>query len=259
MLNQTEIRRLLGLDFATRFKPLAITSLTNRGWAKKQLDRIDVPLSTISSGAIQSDTNALTLPTVIRNASKKVEYKMDAVTKSATNKVNSKVRTGITATASAKTMAKTKAKIKAHEVFASKKTLKIPEPVFSEPKATAPINIQDADYTIKEDYPHTYGFIDSVKNWLKINKKKNHAEIVHNSGTHIKIDEKGNVTMHIVGSFKQIIEKDYSLEVKGNFDHIVGKDEYHHIGGKLDEVFDGNHTTDVGGPRQENASTIGHN
>lgn len=259
MLNQNIIKDLLKLDFNTRFRPIMTTKLMDRGWETKQLDRVDVPFTTLSLGAIRKNTDDLTIPSIMRKASKKVEYKMDAVTKSATNKVNSKVRTGLTAVASAKSLAKTKAKTKAHEVFNSKKTLKVPEPIFSEPTTTSPVNIQDADYTIKEDYPDTYGFIDSVKNWLKINKKKNHAEIVHNSGTHIKIDEKGNVTMHIVGSLKQIIEKDYSLEVKGNFDHIVGKDKYHHVGGKVDDLIDGDHTTDVGGIRKENASAIHHN
>lgn len=259
MLNQNTIKDLLGLDFRTRFRPIMTTKLINRGWATKQIDKVDVPLTTLSLGAIRKNTDDLTVPSLMRTASKKVEYKMNAVTKSAINKVNSKVRTGLTSVASAKSLAKTKAKTKAHEVFNSKKTLNIPEPIFSEPKATSPVDIQNADYTIKEDYPDTYGFIDSVKNWLKINKKKNHAEIVHNSGTHIKIDEKGNVTMHVVGSLKQVIEKDYSLEVKGNFDQIIGKDKYHHVGGNLDDLINGNHNTDVGGSRQENASTIGHN
>lgn len=38
-----------------------------------------------------------------------------------------------------------------------------------------------------EDYPNTYGFLDSQNNYMRINKTKNIIEFGHNSGTNIKI------------------------------------------------------------------------
>ena len=162
-----------------------------------------------------------------------------------------------------------------HEIFNAKSAIPIEEPIFSEPKFTSPVDIQDANYTVKEDYPQSYGFIDTVKNWFKVNKELKHAEFVHSSKSHIKIDKDGNVTLYVTGNMKHIIEGDYSLEVKGNHDFLVKGDKYEHVSGKLVEAYDsskdetvgsnvietygGNHDTNVSGNRNEKAATIHHN
>ena len=101
-----------------------------------------------------------------------------------------------------------------------------PEPKFSGAVFTSPIDQQDANYTVNEDYPETYGFIDKVKNWFKINQKKKYAEFVHSSGSALKIDQFGNVTIHIKGNLKFIIEGDLSESIHGNEDHIVDKNSH---------------------------------
>lgn len=161
------------------------------------------------------------------------------------------------------------------ELFNAEVSVSIVEPELSESKFTAPVDIQDADYTVIEDYPATYGYIDIIKNWLKINQDTHHVEMVHASKTQIKIDKEGNVLLYITGNLKQIIEGDYSLEVKGNhdvrvtgkkYDHVVGdlvenydseKEEV--VGGNVTETYGGNHNTTVSGDRIEVAATIHHN
>lgn len=147
----------------------------------------------------------------------------------------------------------------AHEVQNARKSISTKEPVASGAKFTKPVNIQDANYTTKEDYPETYGFIDSVKNWFKINKRKGHAEFVHQSATQIKVDKRGNVTMYITGSLKQIIKGDYYLEVGGSMDAIVKGKKHESVKGEVDEKFGATHTTNVSGVRREKASQIHHN
>jgi len=103
------------------------------------------------------------------------------------------------------------------------------EQLISEHKFTNPVNLQDANYSVTEDYPNTYGFIDTVKNWFKINKKKGFAEFVHQSGSYFKIDKNGNASFYISGSLKQIVEKDYTIEVRNNMDTLVKKSNYTHV------------------------------
>lgn len=135
----------------------------------------------------------------------------------------------------------------AYTVFNAKNSLSIPEPIFSGAKVTSPIDIQAADYSTKEDYPNTSGFIDSVKNWWKTNKTKKHSELVLASGNHIKTDKDGNVTMYVKGSFKHIIEGDYSLQINGNHDLIIGGNTYRKVGGNLEDSTGGTYTHGAGG------------
>lgn len=146
-----------------------------------------------------------------------------------------------------------------HEVFNSEASVSTPEPIFSEAKFTKPVDIQDSNYSLKEDYPLSYGFIDPVMNWFKINKKRKHAEFVHASGTQIKIDKDGNVTIFTKGSIKQVVTKDYSLEVGGSMDMLIKGSLYTHTSKDYVEMIDGNHNTTIGGVRKESASAIHHN
>jgi len=103
------------------------------------------------------------------------------------------------------------------------------EPIFVEPNVTSPVDIQDADYSIVEDQPETYGAIDRVLNWWKINKKRKHAEFVHSSGTLLKVDKSGNITVHAVGNSKVVFEGDVSESISGSKDYIISGKLYEHI------------------------------
>jgi len=127
------------------------------------------------------------------------------------------------------TVTKEKAMAEGYNTQDAKESFKRNEPVFVEPNVTTPVDIQDADYSIVEDQPHTYGAIDRVLNWWKVNQKKKHAEFVHSSGTLLKIDQFGNITVHTVGNAKIIFEGDVSESISGNKDYIISGKLYEHI------------------------------
>ena len=145
-----------------------------------------------------------------------------------------------------------------HEVYNAKSSITIPDMPPSSQMFTSTTSLDAVNYTINEDYPETFGWIDYVKNWIKINKKKRKAELVMSSGTHIKTDADGNVTIYTKGNLRQIVDGDYLLDVKGNSDLIINGKSYHSVGGQLMEKYGSNHTTKVGGIRKETATIIFH-
>ena len=128
------------------------------------------------------------------------------------------------------------------------------EPIFIEPVLTNPTDIQDADYSIVEDQPETYGAVDRVLNWWKINKKRKHAEFVHASGTLLKINEAGDLTVHAIGSAKIVFESDVSESISGNKDFIISGGLYEHIVKDVIKQLDANFNFNVG---QETNMTSG--
>lgn len=125
-----------------------------------------------------------------------------------------------------------------HEAFNATNSVSLPEPVLSEVKFTQPVDQPPCDYSLEEDYPNSYGKIDKSNSWFKVNTLQNSMELVHNSGTRIRVDRAGNVTEYIKGSKKTIIEGDYSLEVRGSQDLIIHKDYYHHVRGAAEVLCD---------------------
>jgi len=121
------------------------------------------------------------------------------------------------------------------------------EPIFVEPNVTSPVDIQDADYSIVEDQPETYGAIDRVLNWWKINKKRKHAEFVHSSGTLLKINKTGDLTVDAIGSAKIVFEGDVSESIAGNKDFILSGKLYEHIIDDVLKQLDANFTMNTGG------------
>ncbi|BCG50068.1 hypothetical protein [Ralstonia phage RP13] len=80
-----------------------------------------------------------------------------------------------------------------------------------------------ASNALSEDYPNTRGQTDDAQNWFKINKTTGYTEFVHNSGCSLKIDKSGNVSIHIVGDLKWIVQNDMLLNVLKNADlHAIG-------------------------------------
>lgn len=152
-----------------------------------------------------------------------------------------------------------KAITEAHTVFNAKSSINLTEPPTPNTMFTSPVNIANSDYSTKDDHPNSYGYIDSIKNWFKINQKTRQAEFVHSSGCQLKIDKDGNVTMYITGNLKQVVDGDYTLHVRGGFDSSIGKGFFNKVGGDVVEQFGGAHNTTVAGVRTEKASLIHHN
>jgi len=119
-----------------------------------------------------------------------------------------------------------------------KQVFNVPD-VIVKPKASSPKSQKPANYSIIEDYPESYGFIDSVKNFFKINKKTKDTIFHHSSGSIIRLDKDGNVTIEAKGNVKQVIDKDYFLQVRGNMEVQVD--------GNYTETIKGNYTGTVNG------------
>jgi hypothetical protein len=132
------------------------------------------------------------------------------------------------------------------------------EPIVS-PKVSSNFNIDDSHYSLLEDYPNSYGFRDFNGNYFKVNLTKNQIDFVHNSGTLIKIDKNGNVTLNIAGSLKHIVNGDYILKVNGNLEQQIGGQLYITSGGDKTEVIGGNNIRKAGGSDITKASGILHN
>lgn len=88
-----------------------------------------------------------------------------------------------------------------------------PEPT-AETDVSSPTDLPDADNSLSSDYPATYGMTDEVGNFYKINRVTGDVQFVHQSGTCVKIDKQGNVTIHATGSAKLIAGKDMAIQAK---------------------------------------------
>ncbi len=220
-LDKLGIRESVEDEWEANFKSDLLAELTSRGFTSSEKTALDPYIDNLVG--ILTDTTDLGLD----DYEEEVETRTNA---EVNNAYGEKVEREQTETQ--------KKIVRSHEVFNAKSGISFPEPVFSEPKFTSPVNIQDASYSIDEDYPNSYGAIDEAKNWYKINKSKQHVELVHSSGTSYKIDKDGNVTEEIKGNHKRIVHGDYSEEIKGNYDQIIKKSSYMHVGGEREEVFD---------------------
>lgn len=137
-------------------------------------------------------------------------------------------------------------------------TLVIPEPT-AVGISTSPVNIEDAHYTLKQNYPNSYGSINPIGDWYRVDIKSGKIELVHHSGTHLKIDDDGNVTIRAVGSVKWVIDGDFTLNVRGNTDIITLGNRTDLVGGNKDTLVGGNNSLKVAGTDSTTASTITHN
>lgn len=130
----------------------------------------------------------------------------------------------------------------------------IAEPAFSESYFSNPVE-QTYSIDMEEDYPNSYGWIDSIFNFFKINKIKKTFQARHSSDTKMKVDEDGNTSVHIKGNLKFIVDGDVSWDIKGETDIIhhknlythIKKDEERKIGQNLDTQVGGNETRAVSG------------
>lgn len=58
------------------------------------------------------------------------------------------------------------------------------------------LSVSEIQDIFNEDYPNSYGFKDSIGNWLKINKTQQYIELMHCSGSFIKIQKDGTITLN---------------------------------------------------------------
>ena len=67
-----------------------------------------------------------------------------------------------------------------------------------------------------DDYPHTYGYKDSVGNFIKINKEKGTAQAQHSSTTNMQVSPDGSIKVGLAGGAFFI------FDTGNNFDINIG-------------------------------------
>lgn len=90
---------------------------------------------------------------------------------------------------------------------------------------------------LKEDYPHTNGFVDPAGNRFAVNKEKQTVNFTHTSGTTVFIDAKGAVSVSC-STFMVGVEGDAVVSAKGMVS-ITGEGGVS-INGKRVDLNDGN-------------------
>ena len=96
-----------------------------------------------------------------------------------------------------------------------------PEPKVIGASVTSVKDLDDASSDPSDSYPNTVLNVFADGGFLKVDTTSGAYEIVHPSGTSYKIDKTGNVTHHVLGSYKLVVEKDFAIDVRGNHDLIV--------------------------------------
>lgn len=98
----------------------------------------------------------------------------------------------------------------------------IPNLKITEPK-------MQTDYTsdFRENYPNSAGFLDSLKNWFRLDKLKRTFEVVGYAfnSCKFKIDKDGNITLHITGKLKVVVDSSTSFHCKQAVETIVEGDQ----------------------------------
>ena len=67
-----------------------------------------------------------------------------------------------------------------------------------------------------EDYPHTYGYKDSVGNFVRINKERGTAQFQHSSSTNMQVSPDGSIKVGLAGGAYFIFDNG------NNFDMNIG-------------------------------------
>lgn len=102
-----------------------------------------------------------------------------------------------------------------------------PEPKVSDTLYTSPIDLPPSDSAFGEDYPNSYGSINDIGDFFKVNKTAGSVFLQHHSGTKLKVDNQGNVTIY-ANSTKIVTKSDLAISVGGGLDISAKKGIYLH-------------------------------
>lgn len=99
-----------------------------------------------------------------------------------------------------------------------------------------------------EDYPESYGWIDSVIQWFKSNKAKPYLEYFRQTLKDcLRLDEQGNLWINVPKSLIINVGGHFHLNVLNDFNTQVGNNVNIAINGYHAESITGNHSLDIGG------------
>lgn len=82
-----------------------------------------------------------------------------------------------------------------------------------------------------DDYPHTYGYKDSVGNFVRINKERGTAQFQHSSSTNVQVTPEGSIKVGLAGGAYFIFDNGNNfdlnigtLDISGSADGSLGID-----------------------------------
>ena len=64
-----------------------------------------------------------------------------------------------------------------------------------------------------DDYPHTYGYKDSVGNFIKVNKERGTAQIQHSSTTNMQVSHDGSIKVGLAGGAYFIFDSGNNFDI----------------------------------------------
>lgn len=64
-----------------------------------------------------------------------------------------------------------------------------------------------------EDYPHTYGYKDSVGNFIRVNKEKGTAQVQHSSTTNMQVTPEGSIKVGLAGGAYFIFDNSNNFQL----------------------------------------------
>jgi hypothetical protein len=77
---------------------------------------------------------------------------------------------------------------------------------------------------LDEDYPESYGHINSEISWFKLNKAQNYMETYHVSNTYVQVDKEGNVWITNPKDVVWNVGEDFHLNIGKDLNINVGRD-----------------------------------
>ena len=80
----------------------------------------------------------------------------------------------------------------------------------------AELNTSNRTTFFDEDYPNTYGYKDSVGNFIRINKERGTAQVQHSSSTNLQVTPNGSIRVTLAGGAYFILDNG------NNFDLNIG-------------------------------------
>lgn len=104
------------------------------------------------------------------------------------------------------------------------------------------------------NYPNRIGFFTPVGDIAYLDLSTKEMMLRRASGTSIKIDADGNVTMVVAGNFTQTVKGDYNLIVEGDAGVVTKGDHTNMVSGDLGTIIQGSQTTTVSGSQTNNVS-----
>lgn len=108
-------------------------------------------------------------------------------------------------------------------------------------------NVNTSSPAFEEDYPETYGFVDSTPQWFRINKKGLFAEYFNSLDNLIHIDKEGNLWINLPKSLIINIGENLNIKMGKNLAIKVGGGSILNASAGISVQTGGNHCIEAGG------------